>query len=209
MVGDVLGRFHPHGDQSAYDALVRLAQDFNQRYPLIDGQGNFGSRDGDGAAAMRYTEARLAQIATLLLDEIDRARWTLCPTTTAPRKSRTSCPRGCRLRCLNGASGIAVGLATEIPSHNLGEVAAACVALAKDPQLSDEALLALIPGPDYPGGGQIISSAQDIAHAYRSGRGSLKVRARWAVEELARGQWQLVVTELPPGVSSAKGVGRN
>lgn len=204
VVGDVLGRFHPHGDQSAYDALVRLAQDFNQRYPLIDGQGNFGSRDGDGAAAMRYTEARLAKIASLLLDEIDQGTVDFVPNYDGSTQEPHQLPARLPFALLNGASGIAVGLATEIPSHNLGEVAAACVALAKDPQLSDEALFALIPGPDYPGGGQIISSAQEIQHAYRTGRGSLKVRARWKVEELARGQWQLVVQELPPGVSTQK-----
>ena len=204
VVGDVLGRFHPHGDQSAYDALVRLAQDFNQRYPLIDGQGNFGSRDGDGAAAMRYTEARLSRIASLLLDEIDQGTVEFVPNYDGSTQEPQQLPARLPFALLNGASGIAVGLATEIPSHNLGEVAAACVALAKDPQLSDEALFALIPGPDYPGGGQIISSAQEIQHAYRTGRGSLKVRARWKVEELARGQWQLVVYELPPGVSTQK-----
>lgn len=204
VVGDVLGRFHPHGDQSAYDALVRMAQDFSQRYPLVDGQGNFGSRDGDGAAAMRYTEARLTRISGLLLDEIDQGTVDFIPnydgSTTEPRQLPARLP----FTLLNGASGIAVGLATEIPSHNLREIADACVALIKDPQLADEALLALVPGPDYCGGGQIISSAADIADAYRSGRGSLKVRARWKIEDLARGQWQLVVTELPPGVSSQK-----
>ena len=204
VVGDVLGRFHPHGDQSAYDALVRLAQDFNQRYPLIDGQGNFGSRDGDGAAAMRYTEARLAKITSLLLSEIDLGTVEFAPnydgSTVEPRQLPARLP----FALLNGASGIAVGLATEIPSHNLREVADACVALVKNPQLSDEELFALIPGPDYPGGGQIISTSGDIQEAYRSGRGSLKVRARWKIEDLARGQWQLVVTELAPGVSSQK-----
>ncbi|MDD2693249.1 MAG: DNA topoisomerase IV subunit A, partial [Simplicispira sp.] len=204
VVGDVLGRFHPHGDQSAYDALVRMAQDFAQRYPLIDGQGNFGSRDGDGAAAMRYTEARLAKITSLLTGEIDEGTVDFIPnydgSTTEPRQLPARLP----FTLLNGASGIAVGLATEIPSHNLREVADACVALIKNPQLPAEELLALIPGPDYPGGGQIISSASDIADAYRTGRGSLKVRARWKIEELARGQWQLVVTELPPGVSTQK-----
>ncbi len=204
VVGDVLGRFHPHGDQSAYDALVRLAQDFNQRYPLIDGQGNFGSRDGDGAAAMRYTEARLAKIASLLLDEIDEGTVDFVPNYDGSTQEPRQLPARLPFALLNGASGIAVGLATEIPSHNLGEVASACVALAKDPQLTDAALFALVPGPDYPGGGQIISSAQDIQQAYRTGRGSLKVRARWKIEELARGQWQLVVTELPPGVSTQK-----
>ncbi|MDH5708161.1 MAG: DNA topoisomerase IV subunit A, partial [Hylemonella sp.] len=204
VVGDVLGRFHPHGDQAAYDALVRMAQDFAQRYPLIDGQGNFGSRDGDGAAAMRYTEARLARITSLLLDEIDEGTVDFQPnydgSTVEPRQLPARLP----FNLLNGASGIAVGLATEIPSHNLGEVAEACVALIKKPRLADEELLALIPGPDYPGGGQIISTAAEMAEAYRTGRGSLKVRARWKIEDLARGQWQLVVTELPPGVSTQK-----
>ncbi|MEG0142014.1 MAG: DNA topoisomerase IV subunit A, partial [Comamonas sp.] len=204
VVGDVLGRFHPHGDQSAYDALVRMAQDFNQRYPLVDGQGNFGSRDGDGAAAMRYTEARLSKITSLLLDEIDMGTVDFVPNYDGSTQEPRQLPARLPFSLLNGASGIAVGLATEIPSHNLVEVAAACVSLIKKPNLSEEELLAMIPGPDYPGGGQIISSSSDIADAYRTGRGSLKVRARWKIEELARGQWQLVVTELPPGVSTQK-----
>src|SRR5665647_3202252 len=204
VVGDVLGRFHPHGDQAAYDALVRMAQDFSQRYPLIDGQGNFGSRDGDGAAAMRYTEARLAKISSLLLDEIDEGTVDFTPNYDGSTEEPRQLPARLPFALLNGASGIAVGLATEIPSHNLREVADACVALIKSPQLDDDELRALIPGPDYPGGGQIISSAAEIAEAYRSGRGSLKCRARWKIEELARGQWQLVVTELPPGVSTQR-----
>ncbi|ARV18051.1 DNA topoisomerase 4 subunit A [Curvibacter sp. AEP1-3] len=204
VVGDVLGRFHPHGDQSAYDALVRMAQDFSQRYPLVDGQGNFGSRDGDGAAAMRYTEARLAKITTLLLDEIDQGTVDFQPNYDGSTEEPKQLPARLPFSLLNGASGIAVGLATEIPSHNLREVADACVALIKNDKLSDDELFTLIPGPDFPGGGQIISSASDIADAYRSGRGSLKVRARWKIEDLARGQWQLVVTELPPGVSSQR-----
>ena len=204
VVGDVLGRFHPHGDQSAYDALVRMAQDFNQRYPLVDGQGNFGSRDGDGAAAMRYTEARLSKITRLLLDEIDQGTVDFVPNYDGSTEEPQQLPARLPFSLLNGASGIAVGLATEIPSHNLLEVAEACVALIRKPALADEELFALIPGPDYPGGGQIISSSHDIAEAYRSGRGSLKVRARWTIEELARGQWQLVVNELPPGVSTQK-----
>ena len=204
VVGDVLGRFHPHGDQAAYDALVRMAQDFSQRYPLIDGQGNFGSRDGDGAAAMRYTEARLAKITSLLLDEIDEGTVDFQPNYDGSTEEPKQLPARLPFNLLNGASGIAVGLATEIPSHNLREVADACVALIKSPKLSDAELLALIPGPDYPGGGQIISSPTDIQEAYRTGRGSLKVRARWKIEELARGQWQLVITELPPGVSTQK-----
>ncbi|WP_027016727.1 DNA topoisomerase IV subunit A [Comamonas composti] len=204
VVGDVLGRFHPHGDQSAYDALVRMAQDFNQRYPLVDGQGNFGSRDGDGAAAMRYTEARLSRITSLLLDEIDMGTVDFVPNYDGSTSEPQQLPARLPFSLLNGASGIAVGLATEIPSHNLREVADACLALIKKPQLSDEDLFALIPGPDYPGGGQIISSSSDIRDAYRTGRGSLKLRARWKMEELARGQWQMVVTELPPGVSAQK-----
>jgi topoisomerase-4 subunit A len=204
VVGDVLGKYHPHGDSAAYDALVRMAQDFSQRYPLIDGQGNFGSRDGDGAAAMRYTEARLAKITGLLLDEIDQGTVDFIPTYDGSFQEPKQLPARLPFNLLNGASGIAVGLATEIPSHNLREVADACVALVKSPKLSDEDLLSLLPGPDYPGGGQIISPAGDIADAYRTGRGSLKVRARWKIEDLARGQWQLVVNELPPGVSSQK-----
>jgi len=204
VVGDVLGRFHPHGDQAAYDALVRMAQDFAQRYPLIDGQGNFGSRDGDGAAAMRYTEARLAKIANLLLDEIDEGTVEFVLNYDGSTQEPVVLPARLPFALLNGASGIAVGLATEIPSHNLREVAEACVALVKNPKLADEDLFALVPGPDYPGGGQVISSAADIAEAYAGGRGSLKVRARWKIEDLARGQWQLVVTELPPGVSTQK-----
>jgi topoisomerase-4 subunit A len=204
VVGDVLGRFHPHGDQSAYDALVRMAQDFSQRYPLVDGQGNFGSRDGDGAAAMRYTEARLAKISTLLLDEIDQGTVEFQPNYDGSTEEPRLLPARLPFSLLNGASGIAVGLATEIPSHNLREVADACVAMVRNDTLSEAELLSLIPGPDYPGGGQIISSASEIADAYRTGRGSIKVRARWKIEDLARGQWQLVVTELPPGVSSQR-----
>ncbi len=204
VVGDVLGRFHPHSDQAAYDALVRMAQDFSQRYPLIDGQGNFGSRDGDGAAAMRYTEARLARITSLLLDEIDEGTVAFIPNYDGSTEEPVQLPARLPFALLNGASGIAVGLATEIPSHNLREIAAACVALVRAPHLADDEVLALVPGPDYPGGGQIISSAGEIAEAYRSGRGSLKVRARWKIEDLARGQWQLVVTELPPNVSTQR-----
>ncbi|MDO8447718.1 MAG: DNA topoisomerase IV subunit A [Rhodoferax sp.] len=204
VVGDVLGRFHPHGDSSVYDAAVRMAQDFSLRYPLIDGQGNFGSRDGDGAAAMRYTEARLAKITSLLLDEIDEGTVDFTPNYDGSTEEPRQLPARLPFALLNGASGIAVGLATEIPSHNLREVADACVALIKSPKLVDDELFAIIPGPDYPGGGQIISTAGDIADIYRSGRGSLKVRARWKIEELARGQWQLVVTELPPGVSTQR-----
>ena len=204
VVGDVLGRYHPHSDQAAYDAMVRMAQDFALRYPLIDGQGNFGSRDGDGAAAMRYTEARLSPIARLLLDEIDEGTVDFIPNYDGSTEEPKQLPARLPFVLLNGASGIAVGLATEVPSHNLREVAAAAVALLKNDKLSDDELFALLPGPDYPGGGQIISAEADIREAYRSGRGSLKVRARWSIEDLARGQWQLVVHELPPGTSTQK-----
>ncbi|MBC3884488.1 DNA topoisomerase IV subunit A [Undibacterium griseum] len=204
VVGDVLGKLHPHGDQSVYDALVRMAQDFSLRYPLIDGQGNFGSRDGDGAAAMRYTEARLTPISRLLMDEIDEGTVDFQPnydgTTEEPRLLPSRLP----FVLLNGASGIAVGLATEIPSHNLSEVAKAAVALIRNPGMKHSELMAYIPGPDFPGGGQIITPAASIAEMYASGRGSMKVRARWKIEDMARGQWQAVVTELPPGTSSQK-----
>ena len=204
VVGDVLGKFHPHGDQSAYDALVRLAQDFSLRYPLIDGQGNFGSRDGDGAAAMRYTEARLTKIASLLLAEIDEGTIDFVPNYDGSFKEPKLLPARLPFVLLNGASGIAVGMATEIPSHNLREVASAAVALMKSPKTSLGDLLKHIPGPDFPGGGQIISPSSEIAQIYESGRGSVKVRARWTIEELARGQWQVVVNELPPATSAQR-----
>ena len=204
VVGDVLGKFHPHGDTAAYDALVRMAQDFSLRYPLVDGQGNFGSRDGDGAAAMRYTEVRLAKITRLLLEEIEQGTVDFVPNYDGRQEEPRQLPARLPFALLNGASGIAVGMACEIPSHNLREVADACVALVKNANLGDDELFSLLPGPDYPGGGQIISPATDIHDAYRTGRGSLKVRARWKIEDLARGQWQLVVTELPPGVSTQR-----
>ncbi len=204
VVGDVLGKFHPHGDQSAYDALVRLAQSFSLRYPLIDGQGNFGSRDGDGAAAMRYTEARLTKIAGLLLSEIDEGTVDFAPNYDGSFQEPKLLPARLPFVLLNGASGIAVGMATEIPSHNLREVASAAIALMKSPKMSTSELLEIMPGPDYPGGGQIISSSAEIAQIYEAGRGSLKVRARWSIEELARGQWQIVVNELPPSTSSQR-----
>ena len=205
VVGDVLGKLHPHGDQSVYDALVRMAQSFSLRYPLIDGQGNFGSRDGDGAAAMRYTEARLMPIARLLLDEIDEGTVDFGPNYDGSSEEPDLLPARLPFVLLNGASGIAVGMATEIPSHHLAEVAAAAVAMVRSNGKATTAeLLEHIQGPDFPGGGQIISSPQEIAAIYESGRGSLKVRARWTVEDLARGQWQVVVNELPPNTSSQK-----
>ena len=204
VVGDVLGKLHPHGDQSVYDALVRMAQDFSLRYPLIDGQGNFGSRDGDGAAAMRYTEARLTPIAKLLMDEIGMGTVDFQPNYDGSTEEPKLLPARLPMVLLNGASGIAVGLATEIPSHNLAEVAKAAVAMIRDPKMTHAELMAIIPGPDFPGGGQIITPPSQIHDMYASGRGSMKVRARWKIEELARGQWQAVVTELPPGTSSQK-----
>ncbi|MGZ9058309.1 MAG: DNA gyrase subunit A, partial [Burkholderiaceae bacterium] len=204
VVGDVLGRYHPHGDQAAYDAMVRMAQDFSLRYPLIDGQGNFGSRDGDGAAAMRYTEARLTPIARLLLDEIDEGTVDFMPNYDGSTQEPRLLPARLPFVLLNGASGIAVGMATEVPSHNLREVAEATLLLLKNPKAKLEEVLREMPGPDFPGGGQIISSRDDIRDVYVSGRGSVKVRARFEFEELARGQWQLVATELPPGASAQR-----
>jgi topoisomerase-4 subunit A len=204
VVGDVLGKLHPHGDQSVYDALVRMAQNFSLRYPLIDGQGNFGSRDGDGAAAMRYTEARLTPIAKLLLDEIGMGTVDFQANYDGSTEEPKLLPGRLPFVLLNGASGIAVGLATEIPSHNLREVAQAVIAMIRNRNLSHAELMKLIPGPDFPGGGQIITSASQIAEMYESGRGSLKVRAVWKIEEMARGQWQAVITELPPGASSQR-----
>ena len=204
VVGDVLGKFHPHGDSAAYEAMVRMAQDFSLRYPLIDGQGNFGSRDGDGAAAMRYTEARLTPIARLLLEELDEGTVDFGPNYDGSQQEPRWLPARLPFVLLNGASGIAVGMATEIPSHNIHEVVGALQLVLKDPQASLDELLAVLPGPDFPGGGQLISAAADIREIYASGRGSLKARARLRFEELARGQWQLVVDELPPGTSAQK-----
>ena len=204
VVGDVLGKFHPHGDTAAYDALVRMAQSFTLRYPLIDGQGNFGSRDGDGAAAMRYTEARLTVYARLLLDEIDQGTIDFVPNYDGSGREPSQLPARLPMVLLNGASGIAVGLATEIPPHNLREVAQAAILCLRNPDAILEDLLAVLPGPDFPGGAQIISSSADIREIYAGGRGSVKVRARHGIEELARGQWQLVINELPHGVSAQK-----
>ena len=203
VVGDVIGKYHPHGDSSVYDAMVRMAQDWSLRYPIVDGQGNFGSRDGDNAAAMRYTEARLTPIAELLLAELDEGTVDWKPNYDGANDEPALLPARLPFCLLNGASGIAVGMATEIPAHNLREVAKAAVAIIRNPVFSEDEMLAIIPGPDYPGGAQIISTPEEIAATYRSGRGSLRVRAKWKIENLARGQWKLVITELPPGVSTA------
>jgi topoisomerase-4 subunit A len=201
VVGDVIGKYHPHGDTSVYDAMVRVAQDFTLRYPLVDGQGNFGSRDGDGAAAMRYTECRLTPFADLLLAEIDRGTVDFTANYDGSMTEPQLMPARLPVVLLNGASGIAVGMATEIPPHNLREVAEAARLLIKKPEAALEEVLALLPGPDFPGGGQLISTPADIRDAYANGRGSLRMRARWRIEELARGQWRVIVFELPHGVS--------
>ncbi|HKQ22931.1 MAG TPA: DNA topoisomerase IV subunit A [Burkholderiales bacterium] len=204
VVGDVLGKLHPHGDQSVYDALVRLAQDFTMRYPLIDGEGNFGSRDGDEAAAYRYTEARLTKFAEVLLAELDQGTVDFAPNYDGTRVEPTVLPARLPVVLLNGASGIAVGMATEIPSHNLNEVAGAAIAMIRDPEISIAGLMKHIKAPDFPGGAQIITPRAELKEAYTTGRGSVRVRARWNIERLARGQWQMVVNELPPGTSAKK-----
>ena len=204
VVGDVIGKYHPHGDTSVYDAMVRVAQDFTLRYPLVDGQGNFGSRDGDGAAAMRYTECRLTPFADLLLGEIDRGTVDFIANYDGSMTEPQLMPARLPVVLLNGASGIAVGMATEIPPHNLREVAEAARLLIRKPEAVLEEVMAVLPGPDFPGGGQLISTPADIRDAYANGRGSLRMRARWRIEELARGQWRVIVYELPHGVSVAQ-----
>ena len=204
VVGEILGKYHPHGDSSAYDAMVRMAQDFTLRYPLIDGIGNFGSRDGDTAAAMRYTEARLTPIAQLLLSELDMGTVDFIPNYDGAFEEPALLPARLPFVLLNGASGIAVGMATEIPSHNLCEVGQAAVALLKNPRLETADLMTYLPGPDFSGGGQIITSNADLLKIYESGKGSIRVRARYEIEKLARGQWRVAVYELPPSVSAQK-----
>ena len=204
VVGEILGKYHPHGDASAYDAMVRMAQDFTLRYPLIDGIGNFGSRDGDGAAAMRYTEARLTPIAELLLSELHQGTVDFVPNYDGAFEEPVALPARLPMVLLNGASGIAVGMATEIPPHNLGEVTAAAVALLKKPTLTTAELMEHIPAPDFAGGGHIITPAKDLLQLYETGKGSIRVRARYEIEKLARGQWRLVITELPPNTSAQK-----
>ncbi|HRH19490.1 MAG TPA: DNA topoisomerase IV subunit A [Brevundimonas sp.] len=204
VVGEVMGSFHPHGDQSIYDALVRLAQDFAQRYPLIDGQGNFGNIDGDNPAAMRYTECRLTAAAALLMDGIDEAVVDFRPTYDGEEEEPVVVPAGFPNLLANGAAGIAVGMATSIPPHNAMELIDACLAILDDRQISTEALMAHVPGPDFPTGGIIVERAAAIQEAYETGRGSIRVRARYAVEDLGRGMWQVVVTEIPYQVQKGK-----
>lgn len=204
VVGEILGKYHPHGDSSAYEAMVRMAQDFTLRYPLIDGIGNFGSRDGDGAAAMRYTEARLTPIAELLLSEINQGTVDFVPNYDGAFDEPVSLPARLPMVLLNGASGIAVGMATEIPSHNLNEVTQAAIVLLKKPNLEVADLMKYCPAPDFAGGGHIITSAKDLQNIYQSGKGSVRVRARYEIDKMARGQWRVIVSELPPNTSAAK-----
>jgi topoisomerase-4 subunit A len=200
-VGEVLGKYHPHGDSSTYEALVHLAQPFSMRYPLIDGQGNFGSRDGDSAAAYRYTEAKLARIAELMLAEIGEGTVDFAKNYDGKFEEPVLLPARLPFGLLNGSFGIPVGFSTRIPSHNLKEVAAAAAYVIKHARAKLDDVLKLLPGPDFPGGGQIISPADEIRQAYEAGRGSLLLRCKWETEQLARGQWRVVVTELPHGVS--------
>jgi len=200
-VGEVLGKYHPHGDSSTYEAMVHLAQPFSMRYPLIDGQGNFGSRDGDSAAAYRYTEARLSRFAELLLSEIGEGTVDFAKNYDGKFEEPVLLPARLPFGLLNGSFGIPVGFSTRIPSHNLKEVAEAAAHVIKHPKATVKEVLALMPGPDFPGGGQIISAKDEIRGAYETGRGSIAMRARWTTEQLSRGQWRIVVTELPHGVS--------
>ncbi len=204
IVGDVMGKFHPHGDGAIYDAMVRLAQDFAARYPLVEGQGNFGNIDGDNPAAMRYTEARLTAVAAALLDGIDQDAVDLRPTYDGEESEPVVLPGGFPNLLANGAAGIAVGMATSIPPHNAAEVCAAALALIRDPATPTAALLALMPGPDFPTGGILVEDAATLHEAYETGRGSLRMRARWAVERGAHGTWAVVVTEIPYKVQKAR-----
>ncbi len=204
IVGDVMGGYHPHGDQSIYDALVRLAQDFSSRYPLIDGQGNFGNIDGDSAAAYRYTEARMTAVAGLLLDGIDEDTVDFRPNYDGSVEEPVVLPGAFPNLLANGATGIAVGMATSIPPHNAAELCDAALHLIKTPNATPEKLTQFVLGPDFPTGGIVIDSRESIIEAYQTGRGGFRVRARWSVEELGRGGWQIVVTEIPYMVQKSK-----
>ena len=204
VVGDVIGKFHPHGDQSIYDALVRLAQDFALRYPLIDGQGNFGNIDGDNAAAMRYTEARLTEVATALLEGIDEDAVDFRPTYDGEIMEPAVLPANFPNLLANGAQGIAVGMASSIPPHNVGEICDALLHLIKTPKATINKLVELMPGPDFPTGGVLVESRENIVEAYKTGRGSFRLRARWEVEKFKGGGYQVVVTEMPFQVQKSR-----
>src|SRR3989440_1658584 len=197
IVGDVMGNFHPHGDQAIYDALVRLAQDFSSRYPLVDGQGNFGNIDGDNPAAYRYTEARMTEVARLLLDGIDEDGVEFRPNYDGQTKEPVVMPGGFPNLLANGAQGIAVGMATSIPPHNAAELCDAALHLIDKPEAKSKTLLKWVKGPDFPTGGIIVDSKESIAEAYMTGRGSFRTRAKWTQEEGARGTWVVVITEIP------------
>jgi topoisomerase-4 subunit A len=204
VVGDVIGKFHPHGDASVYDAMVRLAQTFALRYPLVDGQGNFGNIDGDNAAAYRYTEARLTQVAIDLMDGLDESATDFRPTYNGEDEEPELFPGMFPNLLANGAAGIAVGMATSIPPHNAAEILDAAMLLIDQPHADDAAILELVRGPDFPTGGTVVDSAAVIAESYRTGRGSFRVRAKWHQEDQGRGTWVAVVTEIPYGVQKGK-----
>ena len=204
VVGDVIGKYHPHGDVSVYDAMVRLAQEFAQRYPLVDGQGNFGNVDGDNAAAMRYTEARLTAVAQELLAGIDEDSVDFRSTYDGEGEEPIVLPARFPNLLANGAAGIAVGMATSIPPHNVGEICAALLHLIKTPKAHVSTLVDLMPGPDFPGGGILVESREAVAQAYATGRGSFRVRAKWEVEKLGVGQYQIVVTEIPFQIAKSR-----
>jgi len=204
VVGDVIGKYHPHGDQSVYDALVRLAQEFAVRYPLIDGQGNFGNIDGDNPAAMRYTEARMTEVARLLLEGIDEDAVDFRDTYDGTEREPVVLPGAFPNLLANGSSGIAVGMATNIPPHNVAEICDAALHLIKTPKARVETLVDLIPGPDLPTGGIIVEPRANIIEAYRTGRGSFRVRARWQAEDQGRGTWAVIITEIPYQVQKAR-----
>src|SRR4026209_848807 len=197
LVGDVMGNFHPHGDQAIYDALVRLAQDFAQRYPLVDGQGNFGNVDGDNAAAMRYTEARLTEVARLLIEGIDEAAVDFRATYDGTNEEPVVLPAAFPNLLANGSQGIAVGMATNIPPHNAAQLCDAALFLIDNPNARAKTLLKYIPRPDFPTGGIIVDPPAAIAEVYATGRGSFRVRARWHKEETGRGTYVIVITEIP------------
>src|SRR5580658_2733378 len=197
IVGDVMGNFHPHGDQAIYDALVRLAQDFSSRYPLVDGQGNFGNVDGDNPAAMRYTEARLTEVARLLIDGIDEDAVDFRPTYDGSEEEPVVLPAAIPNLLANGSQGIAVGMATSIPPHNVAELCEAALHLIEQPNARSKTLLKYVPGPDFPTGGLVVDPPSTIAEAYATGRGSFRLRARWKTEDTGRGTYLIVVTEIP------------
>ena len=206
--GDVMGNYHPHGDAAIYDAMARLAQDFNVRYPLVDGQGNFGNIDGDNPAAARYTEARLTAVAEALLDGLNENAVDYRPNYDGTLEEPIVLPAQFPNLLANGSSGIAVGMATNIPPHNISELIDACLHLIKAPDAQDDTLMKYVPGPDFPTGGVIVENRENIAQAYRTGRGSIRLRCRWEIEDLGRGQWQIIVTEIPYQVQKSKLVER-